>query len=90
MSVTEAQRHQLFEAAKAVFGEANAETFMNLQPAVNPTDKNYLPALRSDLRDAMAELTADVRRELRRTLWISHATFAALLSALFIIVTLSG
>ena len=34
MEVTEAQRHQLFESAKAVFGEASAEIFMNLQPNV--------------------------------------------------------
>jgi hypothetical protein len=34
MSVTEAQRHQLFESAKAAFGESSAEIFMNMNPNV--------------------------------------------------------
>ena len=35
MSVSEARRHELYEAAKAVFGESNAETFMNLHPNID-------------------------------------------------------
>jgi hypothetical protein len=82
MSVTEAQRHQLFEAAKSVFGEANAETFMNLQPTVDP---NAL-VTKSDLRVAVAELKSD----LHHTIWISQGAFAAFVSAVFTIVTVFG
>ena len=35
MAVTESERHQLFESAKAVFGESSAEIFMNLHPNVD-------------------------------------------------------
>ena len=97
MSVTEAQRHQLFEAAKAVFGEANAETFMNLQPTVDLNEvatKNDLRELRADFRSelrlVMAEQKADFRSELHQTIWISQAAFAAFLSAVFTIVTVFG
>ena len=34
MSVTESQRHQLFESAKAAFGESSAEIFMNMNPNI--------------------------------------------------------
>ena len=59
MSVTEAQRHELFEAAKAVFGEANAETFMNLQPSVDYTQL----VTKTDLADIKSEF-AGMRREM--------------------------
>ena len=86
MSVTEAQRHELFEAAKSVFGEANAETFMNLQPALDPNEV----ATKSDLRELRSEMRADFRSELHQAIWISQAAFAAFLSAVFTIVTVLG
>jgi hypothetical protein len=55
--------------------------------AVVTTNDDLRVDFRSDLRESMAELMADFRSDLRRTVAVAYGTFAALLSALFIIVS---
>ena len=78
LNVTEAQRHQLFESVKAVFGESSAEIFMNLHPHVewdNLATKDDLAHLeaefarleavtRSDFVEFRAEMKAEMKAEL--------------------------
>jgi hypothetical protein len=83
MSVTEAQRHELFEAAKAVFGEANAETFMNLQPSVDYTQlvtKTDLADIKSEFAGVRREM-ADLKGDLLKTLGTWYLTGQGLMFA---------
>jgi hypothetical protein len=64
MDVTEAQR-QLFESAKAAFGESSAEIFMNLNPNVewnNLATKDDIARLEASTLHDFASLRSDIAR----------------------------
>lgn len=60
MSITEAQRHQLYESLRVHLGEAEAETFMNMQ---SPFDWEQV-ATKSDIAQLRAELRAELRGDI--------------------------
>lgn len=73
MSVTEAQRHQLYESLKTKIGPVEAETFMNMQPAHDWSDL----VTKGDLSAALAELKSDLLRTLGTWLFASQAGVVA-------------
>lgn len=81
MSITEAQRHQLYESLKAHLGEAEAETFMNMQ---SPFDWGQV-ATKSDIVELRAELKS-LESRLQRTfgtwLFTSQAAVIAAMAVL--------
>ncbi|TVR21457.1 MAG: hypothetical protein EA389_15000 [Ilumatobacter sp.] len=101
MSVTEAERHHLYEVLKAHLGAASADTLMNLIPPIGWSDL----ATKSDLASTKAELTAEIaglrgdmareistaQSELSRTFgtWL-FASQAAVIAAMAVIVGLLG
>ena len=90
MAVTESERHQLFESAKAVFGESSAEIFMNLHPNVeweNLATKDDLARL--DL-STKAELAALEVRLQNRLVTVLLASQGVLLAAMTLVFTLAG
>jgi hypothetical protein len=90
MAVTESERHQLFESAKAVFGESSAEIFMNLHPNVeweNLATKDDLARL--DL-STKAELAALEVRLQNRFVTVLLASQGVLLAAMTLVFTLAG
>lgn len=67
--MTEAQRHQLFESANAVFGGASAEIFMNLQPNVewrNLATKDDVARLDFATKDDIARLDFATKDDIER------------------------
>jgi hypothetical protein len=89
MAVTESERHQLFESAKAVFGESSAEIFMNLHPNVeweNLATKDDLARL--DL-STKAELAALEVRLQNRFVTVLLASQGVLLAAMTLVFTLA-
>lgn len=100
MNVTEAQRHQLFESAKAVFGESSAEIFMNLHPRVdwdNLATKDDLARLEAELERLEAAMKGDVHAEItglearlqNRFVTVLLASQGVLLAAITLVVTLA-
>ena len=90
MAVTESERHQLFESAKAVFGESSAEIFMNMHPNVeweNLATKDDLARL--DL-STKAELAALEVRLQNRFVTVLLASQGVLLAAMTLVFTLAG
>jgi hypothetical protein len=94
MAVTESERHQLFESAKAVFGESSAEIFMNLHPNVewqNLATKDDLARLevatRTELRSEIAAL--EVRLQ-NRFVTVLLASQGVLLAAMTLVFTIAG
>jgi hypothetical protein len=88
MSVTEAERHHLYESLKAHLGAAPADTFMNLIP---PGDWSHL-ATKADLQSVKADLHVEIgalRADLLRTLgtWL-FASQAAVVTAVAVIVAI--
>jgi len=81
MSVTEAQRHELYESIKAVHGETVAETFMNL----HTVDVDEL-ATRADL----AQLELRLERSFRNSLWASQGAVAGIVSLVVTLATVFG
>lgn len=73
MSVTEAQRHQLYESLKTKIGPAEAEIFMNMNPHTNWSEL----VTKSDLRTALAEQKSDLLRTLGTWLFASQAGVVA-------------
>lgn len=90
MSVTEAQRHELYESFKAAHGVAVAETFMNLHP---PIDWDQF-ATKADLEYLCASMTADVTGAIaslqRHMTTVLIASQAALLVAISLVVSLAA
>ena len=90
MAVTESERHQLFESAKAVFGESSAEIFMNLHPNVdweNLVTKDDLARLDFATRADLAELEA---RLFNRFVTVLLASQGVLLMALTLVIGLAA
>ena len=56
MSVTEAERHHLYEVLKSHLGAASADTLMNLIPPIGWSDL----ATKADIAATKAELTAEI------------------------------
>jgi hypothetical protein len=89
MAVTESERHQLFESAKAVFGES-AEIFMNLHPNVeweNLATKDDLARL--DLSTKAERAALEVRLQ-NRFVTVLLASQGVLLAAMTLVFTLAG
>ena len=81
MGVTESERHQLFESAKAVFGESSAEIFMNLHPNVeweNLATKDDLARLELATKAEIARLELATKAEIARLDLSTKAELAAL------------
>jgi uncharacterized small protein (DUF1192 family) len=96
MAVSESDRHQLFEAAKAVFGESSAEIFMNLNPnlewdrLVTNDDLARLDvATRADIAALRAEIAALEARLQNRFTTVLLASQGVLLMALTLIIALA-
>jgi len=81
MSVTEAQRHELYESIKTVHGETVAETFMNM----HTVDVEEL-ATRADL----AQLELRLERSFRNSLWASQGAVAGIVSLVVTLATIFG
>ena len=96
MAVTESQRHQLFESAKAVFGESNAETFMNLNPNVewdglvtNDDLARLDLATKADIAELRAEIAELELRLYNRFVTVLLASQGVLLMALTLIIAIA-
>jgi hypothetical protein len=90
MAVTESERHQLFESAKAVFGESSAEIFMNLHPNVeweNLATKDDLARLDLSTKAELAGLEARLQN---RFVTVLLASQGVLLAAMTLVFTLAG
>jgi hypothetical protein len=105
MAVTESERHQLFESAKAVFGESSAEIFMNLHPNVeweNLATKDDVARLEVATKADVARVEVAMKTELRseiaalearlqnRFVTVLLASQGVLLAAMTLVFTLAG
>jgi hypothetical protein len=90
MAVTESERHQLFESAKAVFGESSAEIFMNLHPNVEwetLATKDDLAQFRAEWKSDVASLETRLQN---RFVTVLLASQGVLLAAITLVVTLAA
>jgi hypothetical protein len=92
MSVTEAQRHELYESIKAVHGETVAETFMNLHTVDvdELATRADLAATRADIRADLAQLELRLERSFRNSLWASQGAVAGIVSLVVTLATVFG
>ena len=105
MAVSESERHQLFESAKAVFGESSAEIFMNLHSNVeweNLATKDDVARLEVATKADIARVEVAMKTELRaeiaalevrlqnRFVTVLLASQGVLLAALTLVFTLAG
>jgi ribosomal protein L29 len=66
MTVTEAERHRLYESLKSSLGAAEADTLMNLMPSNDLSEfatRRDVEHLRSDMAAEFAHVRAEMRTE---------------------------
>ncbi|HET6664667.1 MAG TPA: hypothetical protein VFG94_10435 [Acidimicrobiales bacterium] len=91
MAITEAERFELFERAKEVFGERTAGALMSLLPPVGWADvatKHDLERLSAELRAELHELRAEFYKEQRQQLTLFLTANAVLVSVIVTVVQL--
>lgn len=95
MAITEAERFELFERAKEVFGDEGAGTLMTLLPPVGWADvatkhdlERLSAELRSELRAGFQEVRAEFYKEQRQLLATFLTLNAVLVSVIVTVVQL--